>query len=125
MKKLIIKNGHMFDIDVDANKLQKIQYDRGGIDYVYLIDKERDLFIQDNEDNVTETHVVPGDIIVSFYTDDFPNKVIVAKSDKWVENIKTFRANEQKMREEWASKQSENIQKCSINEDGCSDCEQA
>ena len=125
MKKLIIKNGYMFDIDTDANKLQKIQCDRGGIDSFYLIDEERDLFIQDNEDNITETHVVPGDIIVSFYTNDFPNKVIVVKSDKWVENIKTFRANEQKMREEWASKQSENIQKCSINEDGCSDCEQA
>lgn len=125
MKKLIIKNGYMFDIDVDANKLQKIQYDRGGIDSVYLIDEERDLFIQDNEDNVTETHVVPGDIIVSFYTNDFPNRVIVVKSDKWVENIKTLRANEQKRKEEWASKQSKNIQKCSINEDGCSDCEQA
>ena len=125
MKKLIIKNGYMFDIDVDANKLQKVQYDRASIDNVYLIDEERDLFIQDNEDNVTETHVVPGDIIVSFYTDDFPNKVIVAKSDKWTENIKTLRANEQKRKEEWASKQSENIQKCSINEDGCSDCEQA
>lgn len=125
MKKLIIKNGYMFDIDTDANKLQKIQCDRGGIDSVYLIDEERDLFIQDNEDNVTETHVVPGDIIVSFYTNDFPNRVIVVKSDKWVENIKTLRANEQKRKEEWASKQSENIQKCSINEDGCSDCEQA
>lgn len=125
MKKLIIKNGYMFDIDIDANKLQKIQYDRASIDNVYLIDEERDLFIQDNEDNVTETHVVPGDIIVSFYTNDFPNRVIVVKSDKWVENIKTLRANEQKRKEEWASKQSENIQKCSINEDGCSDCEQA
>lgn len=125
MKKLIIKNGYMFDIDVDANKLQKIQYDRGGIDNVYLIDEERDLFIQDNEDNVTETRVVPGDIIVSFYTNDFPNKVIVVKSDKWVENIKTLRANEQKRKEEWASKQSENIQKCSIDDDLCSNCEQA
>ena len=125
MKKLIIKNGHMFDIDVDANKLQKIQYDRGGIDSVYLIDEERDLFIQDNEDNVTETHVVPGDIIVSFYINDFPNKVIVVKSDKWTENIKTLRANEQKRKEEWASKQSENIQKCSIDDDLCSNCEQA
>ena len=125
MKKLIIKNGYMFDVDTDANKLQKIQYDRGGIDSVYLIDEERDLFIQDNEDNITETHVVPGDIIVSFYTDDFPNKVIVVKSDKWVENIKTLRANEQKRKEEWASKQSENIQKCSIDDDLCPNCKQA
>ncbi len=125
MKKLIIKNGYMFDIDIDANKLQQIQYDRAAIDNVYLIDEERDLFIQDNEDNVTETHVVPGDIIVSFYTNDFPNRVIVVKSDKWAENIKTFRANEQKKKEEWASKQHENIQKCSISCDSCSDCEQA
>lgn len=125
MKKLIIKNGYMFDIDVDANKLQKIQCDRGGIDSVYLIDEERDLFIQDNEDNVTEIHVVPGDIIVSFYTNDFPNKVIVVKSDKWVENIKTLRANEQKKKEEWASKQFDSSFKSSINEAGCSDCEQA
>lgn len=125
MKKLIIKNGYMFDIDTDANKLQKIQYDRASIDNVYLIDEERDLFIQDNEDNVTETHVVPGDIIVSFYTNDFPIRVIVVKSDKWAENIKTFRANEQKKKEEWASKQHENIQKCSISCDSCSDCEQA
>lgn len=125
MKKLIIKNGYMFDIDVDANKLQKIQYDRGGIDNVYLIDEERDLFIQDNEDNVTDIHVVPGDIIVSFYTNDFPNKVIVVKSDKWTENIKTFRANEQKKKEDWASKQFDGSLEGSINEDGCSDCEQA
>lgn len=125
MKKLIIKNGYMFDIDVDANKLQKIQYDRGGIDNVYLIDEERDLFIQDNEDNVTETHVVPGDIIVSFYTNDFPNKVIVVKSDKWTENIKTFRANEQKKKEEWASSKSDNTLKGSIDDDSCSNCEQA
>lgn len=125
MKKLIIKNGYMFDIDTDANKLQKIQYDRASIDNVYLIDEERDLFIQDNEDNVTETHVVPGDIIVSFYTNDFPIRVVVVKSDKWAENIKTFRANEQKKKEEWASKQHENIQKCSISCDSCSDCEQA
>lgn len=125
MKKLIIKNGYMFDIDTDANKLQKIQYDRASIDNVYLIDEERDLFIQDNEDNVTETHVVPGDIIVSFYINDFPNRVVVVKSDKWAENIKTFRANEQKKKEEWASKQHENIQKCSISCDSCSDCEQA
>lgn len=125
MKKLIIKNGYMFDIDTDANRLQKVQYDRALMDNVYLIDEERDLFIQDNEDNVTETHVVPGDIIVSFYTNDFPNRVIVVKSDKWVENIKTLRANEQKKKEEWASKQHENIQKCSISCDSCSDCEQA
>lgn len=123
MKKLIIKNSYMFDIDTDANKLQKIQYDRAVIDNVYLIDEERDLFIQDNEDNVTETHVVPGDIIVSFYTNDFPNRVIVVKSDKWVENIKTLRANEQKKKEEWASKQHGNLQKCSISCDSCSDCE--
>lgn len=74
------------------------------------------MFIQDNEDNVTETHVVPGDIIVSFYIDDFPNRVIVVKSDKWVENIKAVRAAEQKRKEEWASKQSENMQavKCDV-----------
>lgn len=125
MKKLIIKNGYMFDIDTDANKLQKIQYDRAVIDNVYLIDEERDLFIQDNEDNVTETHVVPGDIIVSFYTNDFPIRVIVVKSDKWVENIKTLRANEQKKKEEWASSKFNNTLKGSINEDLCSDCEQA
>ena len=83
------------------------------------------MFIQDNEDNVTETHVVPGDIIASFYTNDFPNRVVVVKSDKWVENIKTLRANEQKKKEEWASKQFDSSFKSSINEDGCSDCEQA
>ena len=125
MKKLIIKNGYMFDIDVDANKLQKIQYDRASIDNVYLIDEERDLFIQDNDDKVTETHVVPGDIIVSFYTTDFTNRDIVVKSDKWTEHIKTFRANEQKKKEEWASNKFDNTLKGSINEDGCSNCEQA
>lgn len=83
------------------------------------------MFIQDNEDNVTETHVVPGDIIVSFYINDFPNKVIVVKSDKWTENIKTFRANEQKKKEEWASKQFDSSLKGSIDDDLCSNCEQA
>lgn len=33
-----------------------------------------------------------GDIVLTFYEDLFPNKVIVITSEKWVENINTYNA---------------------------------
>lgn len=33
-----------------------------------------------------------GDIILTFYEDIFPNKVVVVPSEKWLENIDTYNA---------------------------------
>lgn len=48
-----------------------------------------------------------GDIVITFYRDEFPHPVIVVKSDTWRENLEDYRAKEQKRKEEWAAKQAE------------------
>lgn len=58
-----------------------------------------------------------GDIVITFYRDEFPHPVIVVKSDTWRENLEDYRAKEQKRKEEWAAKQAESP--CC---DGCAKC---
>lgn len=47
-----------------------------------------------------------GDIVVTFYTEEFPNPIIVVNSPEWKENIETFNKNRQQEKEKWAQAQS-------------------
>ena len=51
-----------------------------------------------------EIEAKAGDIVITFYRDEFPHPVIVVKSDEWKENLKDYRDKEQKQKEEWAAK---------------------
>lgn len=45
-----------------------------------------------------------GDILITFYEKDFPNKAIIVSNELWKENLDTYKQNEQKRKEEWAAK---------------------
>ena len=48
-----------------------------------------------------------GDIVITFYRNDFLHPVIVVKSDAWKENIEDCRIKEQERKERWALEREE------------------
>lgn len=76
--------------------------DRTSIDDVVLIEEDTHIIYQRGE-KYFEGDAKAGDLVITFYTDDFPNRLIVVNSDSWKENILAARAEEQRRKEEWAA----------------------
>lgn len=91
-------------VDQEANTCGSISRDVESIRSVYVIDEPMHVIYQAGEYR-RELDVEKDDIVVVFYSREFPNKIVVAKSADWVSNIRTYREAEQKRKEEWATKQ--------------------
>lgn len=113
MKKLLCNYSRLFQVDTDNDTVKSVERDVSRIDSMYMIDEDQTLCVQDG-DGVVKKDVHPGDIVIIFYDDHFPNKTIIVHSDEWVENIKEDRAAEQKRKEEWAAKQNKDSQPTSV-----------
>lgn len=98
MKKLLVepqKWGRVFDVDFDNQTVDPIINVRCAVDKVYLVKENEQVIIKNRDGSTTETTVKPGDILVTFYEDDFPHRFIVVKSKEWAENIKTYESRAQ------------------------------
>ena len=73
------------------------------IDDIFTI-KEDTKVVFDRGETSTELYAKEGDMVITFYNEDFPNKAIVINSKEWFENIKANNEAEQKRKEEWAAK---------------------
>ena len=117
MKTLYIANGSNICVDIDNNTAEQLDSDREGIQRIYLV-KEPMHVVYTSGEYRRELDVKKDDIIITFYTDDFKEKIVVANSKDWVKNIKGWNEKEQKIKETWASKRlAENC-----DEPGCPKC---
>lgn len=104
MKTLYIANGSNICVDIDNDTVEQLDGEREGIQRIYLV-KEPMHVVYTSGKYRKELDVKKDDIIITFYTDDFKDKIVVAKSKDWVKNIKSWNEKEQKIKEEWAAKQ--------------------
>lgn len=104
-------------VDQEANTCGTISRDIESIRGVYVIDEPTHVIYQAGEYR-RELDVEKDDIVVVFYSSEFPNKIVVAKSADWVSNIRTYREAEQKRKEEWAANKLKKI----CNECECGSC---
>ena len=94
-------------VDQEANTCDAMSRCVESIRSIYLADEPMHVVYQYG-DKRREFDVEKDDIIVTFYSSEFSEPVIVAKSADWVKNIKDYREAEQKRKEEWAAKQAIN-----------------
>lgn len=80
-----------------------------GINSIWLVEEPSHVVFNSGEYN-KEFDAKKGDILVTFYRDDYPNKVVVIKNNKdWVKNIIALREHDQQLKESWAKSK---IDKC-------------
>ena len=108
MKKLFITNNGAIGFDTESQKANSVSSDRESIYRIYLIDEPMHVIYQVGETK-QEIYAEPDDILILFYSGnlDIKNKIVVAKSAQWADNIRIIRDLEQKQKEEWAAKRAE------------------
>lgn len=114
MKTLYLNRGGNICIDPENDYVDSVQPERESIDRIYLA-KEPMHVVYGNGTYKREFDVKKDDLIITFYTDDFEERVVVAKSKDWVKNLKKYNEEEQRRKEEWAAKQAE----CKCSDCGC------
>lgn len=120
MKTLYLSNSSAnIVVDQEANTCDTMNRCLESIRSIYLVDEPMHVVYQYG-DKRRELDVEKDDIIVTFYSSDFSEPIIVAKSADWVKNIRDYNAAEQKRKEDWAAKQSiADIRECDCDCDAC------
>ena len=107
MKTLYLTDGGSnIILDKENDSCSRIDSQRECIQRIYLIEEPMHVTYQAGEYR-KDLDVVEGDLLITFYSGDFKNRIVVAKSEDWAENLKVYNEEEQKRREEWAKKQAE------------------
>lgn len=79
-----------------------VNSDREAISNVVLIDEPTHIVYNKGEQRV-ELDAEEGDIVICFYENAYPNKILVVSSKEWAENILAYRKSEQETKEKWAA----------------------
>lgn len=121
MKTLYIAHGSNICVDAENDTAEQLDNEQEGIRRIYLAKEPMHVVYTEGEYR-RELDVKKDDIIITFYSNNFQEKIVVAKSKDWVKNIKSWKEREQKIKEEWAAKQLANCDE-PCEEPCCDQCE--
>ena len=105
MKNFIIADGGALMFDTDTQNVTTVDSKRESIRRIWVADEDAHLKANFGE-YTKEADIKAGDIVIAFWDQDFPNKVVVINNDEWLENLKTYDAIMQARKEEWAKNKS-------------------
>lgn len=106
MKTFYINNGCNIVIDQDTNSCSHMISQREAIGSIYLAEEPMHVIYGEDESR-REFDVKKDDILIRFYEDRFPNKIVVVKNKEWAKNLKDYNNYQQEMKEQWAAKHKE------------------
>ena len=95
MKYLMVDAGYTFDADTKVLKRQDSE--RQGVNSIYMAKEDCTVTYRDQVEQANT-----GDIIITFYEDQFPKKMIVVKSEDWKNNLDAYNKIQQEKKEQWA-----------------------
>lgn len=89
MKKLIIANTSAFMFDTETCGIDFIDSSRSAVNRIYRVSEDCELNVKIGN-FIKEFNVKKGDIVVTFYEDVFPNKVVIIDNKEWNENLDAY-----------------------------------
>ena len=112
MKTLYLaSNGANICIDDEQKTAEWIDSQRESIQRIYLA-KEPMHVVYTAGNYKRELDVEENDLIITFYTDDFENRIVSVKSEDWVNNLKKYRAKQEEAK----------LSACTCDDCPCCDC---
>lgn len=116
MKTVYLTRSSNIVVDKENNDIYSLNNVRQSINNIFLVKEPMHIIygerFSSDEKYKKEFDVEKGDLIVTFYESNFPNKIIVIKNKDWVENITTYEEKLQKEKELWAANSSKDCEAC-------------
>ncbi len=119
MKTLYISGGANIWVDTENDTCGQMESQREAIQRIYLAEEPTHI-VYSCGDYTRELDVKKDDIVLTFYTDEFENRIVVVKSKDWVNNLKKYNKHQQELKEKWAAENE--AKKCEGCADACTNC---
>ena len=108
MKTMFIREANNMVLDHDTQDVSYIDSSIECIHRIYVAPEDMHV-IYKRGDTKEEADVKKDDIIITFYTEKFEKRMIVVKSEAWINNIKNYEKKVQAEKEEWAAKKLDEV----------------
>lgn len=82
---LITKSNYMACVDPESMNVEDVEYAREAISRIVLINE--DCLVKSGE---KEIEAKSGDILITFYEKEFPNRFVIVRSKEWTENLDAY-----------------------------------
>ena len=115
MKTLYITRGNNIAVDTENNTVERLTCARVAIDDLFRVKEPMHVVYQRGEYK-RELDVEPGDLIITFYDNEFLHQIIVVKNSDWAETLDAYEKAEEKRKEEWAANELKKLA------ESCGDC---
>jgi len=121
MRILAIGNGGTVKFDTETQEIDSVESAREGIRRIYRITEPCHVKFNDGK-YTEEADVNAGDIVILFWEQQFPHKMIVVNNQDWNENFDNYEKAMEAQKEKWAmAKSCDDSETCG----DCSECGKA
>lgn len=118
MKKMIISDSVAMMLDTETCETNIVENSREAIHRIYRVGEDCEMNVKIG-DYTKKADVKANDIVIVFYENEFPNRVIVVNNDEWNENFDTYEKIMQARKEEWAKRNAQNLHDAQNLTDAC------
>ena len=120
MKQIYIGNDGIAGFDTDKQEMYALNRVPDRITNVLVINEPTKVVVQNFDDTQYTLDADKGDLVVTFYTNDYEKRAVLVKCEDWYNNIVKYNELEARRKEEWAVKHAErDIPTCGDCEKGC------
>lgn len=82
---LITKSNYMVCVDAESMNVEDVECSREAISRIFQI--KEDCLVKSGE---KEIEAKSGDILITFYEKEFPNRFVIVRSKEWTENLDAY-----------------------------------
>ena len=112
MKQIFIGDEGAAAFDTESQQMYSIDRVPDRITNLFVINEPTKVIVKNFNGEQYTLDAEAGDLVVSFYSNDYEKRTVLIKCADWYNNIVKYNELEAKRKEEWANAHSEKCEAC-------------
>lgn len=104
MKQIFISDDGVAGFDPEINEMFRVNRQPDRINNLLVIEEPTKVIVRNYDGNQYTLDAEKGDLVITFYANDYEKLAVLIKSEDWYNNIIKFAELEAKREQEWAAK---------------------
>lgn len=109
MKQIFIGDNGIAGFDPETNEMFDVNRQPDRINNLLVIEEPTKVIVRNYNGNQYTLDAEKGDLVITFYANDYEKRAVLIKSEDWYNNIIKLAELEAKREQEWAAKRAEKI----------------
>lgn len=107
MKQIFISDDGVAGFDPEVNEMFRVNRQPDRINNLLVIEGPTKVIVRNYDGNQYTLDAEKGDLVITFYTNDYEKRAVLVKSEDWYNNIIKLAELEAKRKQGWAAERVE------------------